>query len=137
MCAMRTHGLGLRWERGVRDDGPMQRQGSGRRVLRFAVSGALVGGAAVGCASTKSTTNMAPVEHTNVGPEVEPHSNVGPEDEPHTNPGPVEPAGAAEPSEPHVNTAPVAGPPSPGEPEPPRVMVNPAPQPEPAPKPGI
>lgn len=108
----------------------MNRQGSGNKVLRFAVTGALLGGGATACASSqKNNVNVAPVE------EPQEHTNAGPEEDLHTNPGPEAEPAEAEPAEeaPHVNTAPVEGPPDAGAGgnEPPKVMVNPAPQPDP------
>ncbi len=84
----------------------MKGQRSGRRVLHFAVTGALLGGgAAAGCtAKDKPVTNTAmvedpepslpdadaPEERVNEGPqaEPEPHANEGPHPEPHANEGP-------------------------------------------------
>lgn len=93
----------------------MKSQGGRGRVLRFAVTGALLGGAAGGCtgAQDQPRTNTAHVpepDHVNMAREAEP----APEPD-HVNVAPVEPPPDAEPS-------PDA---------PPKVMVNPAPQPDP------
>ncbi|MEM9452780.1 MAG: hypothetical protein AAGF11_01290 [Myxococcota bacterium] len=107
----------------------MSTQGSGRKVLHFAVTGALLGGgAATGCASKTAAPVEEPGPSANPGPvdEAEAHAEPADEDEPHTNPGP---AGEERPNTPtHVNTAPVDAPSE----EPPSVAVNPAPQPEPS-----
>lgn len=119
----------------------MKSQASGRKVLHFAVTGALLsGGAMMGCTKKDTHThapNVAPVEEpqpsTNPGPEEDLHANPGPsEPDAHTNTGPVE-----NPDTPtHVNTAPVDPPPDAGSgDEPPRVIANPAPQPDPKPQP--
>lgn len=103
----------------------MKSQASGRKVLHFAVTGALLGGGATGCAAKhEHGPNVAPVE------EPGPASNPGPVDapeEPHTNVGPAD-----HPDTPtHVNTAPVDPPDAEPDDKPP-IAVNPAPQPEPS-----
>ncbi|MCA9706085.1 MAG: hypothetical protein KDK70_09580 [Myxococcales bacterium] len=114
----------------------MADQGSSRRVLRFAVTGALLGGGAMaaGC-KHQHGPNEAPVQ------EPEPHANPGPQEELHTNPGPEpdtaepetpEPETPPMPDEPHVNVRRVDPPPA--EPSGDRlpVIANPAPQPDPS-----
>jgi hypothetical protein len=86
----------------VRDDSGMK----SRRVLHFAVSGALLGGVGVGCAAKNG-----------------PRTNEGPQ-ELHANPGPNE----APPPEETVNTAPVDAPDTEPTPEPEPENVNPGPQ---------
>jgi hypothetical protein len=86
----------------------MKKQGTGRRVLHFAVSGALLGGVGIGCAAKNG-----------------PRTNEGPQ-ELHVNPGPDE---TPEPEE-TVNTAPVDEPAPDGQPD---AVVNTQPEPEPEP----
>jgi hypothetical protein len=109
----------------------MKRQGAGR-VLHFAVTGALLGGAGIGCANPNKNGS-----YLNTGMVDEPP----PDDEVHANPGPNGDPGADEPAPDHVNEGPVEEPPEPvhvntvKEPEPgsstAKVIVNPAKEPAP------
>ncbi|MEM7152308.1 MAG: hypothetical protein AAF799_05665 [Myxococcota bacterium] len=122
----------------------MDRRGSGRTVLHFAVTGALLGGGvASGCTSKDGPkTNTAHVDepgaeagqlHINPGPDkpkpdpqppTEDRVNVGPEDEPKPPP-----------EEKRVNVGPEDDAQKPLDKAPPDVSVNPGPEPQPKPEP--